>query len=99
MPATGTIHRHPVGLGFRHGPGPAEPHPLKLRDADLANLPGQAPNVPLLADRAYDLETFTTALLAPRRLAACPVKEVPHGCCEVTQRLLLHHVTAGGQPC
>jgi hypothetical protein len=43
-------------------------------------------------------EAFVAASFAPCRLAVGSAEEVPHSLGKVAERLLLHHLTPGGQP-
>ncbi len=100
MPPARPVHRHPVGLRVRrHGAGPAEPHPAGLGHPDLADLPGHAPHLPLLA-APDDAESLVPSGLAPRRPPGRVgrVEERRPRPGEVAQRLLLHRLGAGRQP-
>src|SRR5262249_24938761 len=77
-------------------PGPAEPDPADLRDADLAPVPVQTAYVGRLD--GHDPETLIAPGLAPARPAVRPGEEVPHCLREVPQRLLLHYLGAVPQP-
>jgi len=101
MPAPGMIHSYPVRLRTcRHPARPSESYPSCLRDADLADMAGQVPYIPVLAAPTYDSESLIPASLAPRR----PSRRIPRveedsqGVGEISQRLLLHRLAAGGQP-
>ena len=101
MPASRPVHGHPVGLhARRHRAGPAEPHPSGLRHPDLADFPGQSAHVPLPAAPPDDPEPLIPPGLAPRRPPGrvAPGRRSGHRPGEVPQRLLLHHLGAGGQP-
>ena len=101
MPASCTIHRHPIGLNaWRHRAGPAEAHPPDLRHPDLADMAGQAAHVPLLPAPAHDAESLISAGFTPRRSPSRVlwVEERGHRLGEVPQCLLLHHLGASSQP-
>jgi hypothetical protein len=101
MPAPSSITCHPVGLHLlRHLPGPAEPYPACLRDADLADVAGQAAHVPLPPAPAHNTKSLVPASLSPRR-PSCSVLRIKgrgHRQSEVPQRLLLYHLGARAQP-
>ena len=99
MPAPGTVQLHPVRLHpWRHGAGPAEPHPPGLRYPDLADVPAEPSHLPRFD--GDDPEPLVPPGLAPRRPPSrvLRVEERGHGLGEVAQRLLLHHLGACGQP-
>ena len=101
VPAPGPVSGYPVGLDARrHGPGPAEPHPARLRHPDLADLAAQTPHVPLPPAPPHDSEPLVPASLGPGRSAGrvARVEERGFRLGEVPQRLLLHCLRACGQP-
>jgi len=77
--------------------GPPEPDPAAFRDEHLPRFPVQ-PAHAFGSDR-NDTESFVAYGLAPCRLAVGASEEVLHGLVKVAERLLLHHLTAGRQPC
>ena len=101
MPPPSVIHSYPVRLhARRYVAGPPEPHPPCLRNADLANMAGQAPYIPVLAASAHDSESLIPASLAPRRSSRrIPwVEKESQGAGEISQSLLLYRLAACGQP-
>ena len=101
MPSPGMIQGYPVRLrAGRHAARPAKPHPPCLRDADLAHISRQTPCIPMLAAPAHDSESLIPIGLAPRRPPSriLQVEEESQGVGEIPQRLLLHRLTACGQP-
>ena len=99
MPAPGAVPCHPVGLNARrYGPGPPEPDPAHLRDADLSVVAGQAAYV--AGSNGDDPKALVLAGLAPGRPTGRVrrVEERLHRLREVPQRLLLDHLGACPQP-
>jgi hypothetical protein len=92
-PITGDPERlHPAWDGAR----PAEPDPPTLRDKYFSAVAVQSAHMFWL-DR-NNTEAFVAASFAPCRLAVGSAEEVPHSLGKVAERLLLHHLTPGGQP-
>jgi hypothetical protein len=101
VPASGPVHRHPIGLhARRHHARPAEPHPAGLRHPDLSDVARQAAHVPLPPAPPHDPEPLVPPGLAPRwpPRRVVRVEEGGHRLGEVPQRLLLHRLGACRQP-
>jgi hypothetical protein len=101
VPPARWVHRHAVGLSPRRDcSGPAEPHPPGLRYPDFTDSAGQATHVPLPPTPPHDPEPLIPPSLAPQRPSGrvVGVVERGHRLGEVSQRLLLHHLGACGQP-
>jgi hypothetical protein len=101
MPPAGPVLGHPVGLrAFGHGAGPAEPYPSGFGHPDLADVAGDAADIPLPAAPPGDAESLVPPGLAPRRPPGrvARVEERGHRLSEVAQGLLLDGLGAGGQP-
>jgi len=97
VPAPSPVHRYPVGLGaWRHGAGPSEPHPARLRYPDCAGFAAEPSHLPGLdGDNA---EPLVSSGLTPCGSAAGAGEEIRYSPSEVAQGLLLHHLRACGQP-
>ncbi len=97
VPATCPVPSDAVGLDVLwHGPGPSEADPPDLRHpyppvapVELFDMARLHPDLP---------EALMHAGLAPRRAPMGAGEEVPHGLCEIPQRLLLHRLRPGRQP-
>ncbi len=99
MPPSSAVTRDPIRLHFsRHGTRPAEPHPARLWDPDLADIAGDSADIPLPAAFTHDTKSLVSPCLSPRREPMRSPEEVRHGLCEVPQCLLLHHLAAVAQP-
>src|SRR5262249_12241828 len=84
------------GPGWRDWAGPAEPHPPGLGYVDLPGLAAQPPN--LAWSQAHNPKPVVLPCFAPGGLAVGAGEVVRHGLGEVSQRLLLDHRAACGQP-
>ena len=78
------------------GTGPAEPDPPTLGDEHFPSFPVQSAHV--LGPDRDDTEPFVASGFAPARPPVSTGEAVPHGLVEVSERLLLHHLTADRQP-
>ena len=97
MPAPSPIPLHPIGLhAFGYGARPAESYPSGLGNPDLAGFATEPADVVWL--NPDDPESFTSPGFAPGRLPVRAGEEISHRLGKVPQRLLLHHLTAIGQP-
>jgi hypothetical protein len=101
MPAAGPVQRHSVRFHVRrYRTRPAKSHPPDLRYPDLTDVTGHAAHVPLLPAPSDDSESLVSSGFAPRRPTGWVfrVEERGHRLGKVSQRLLLHHLGASGQP-
>ena len=78
-------------------PGPAESDPSTFRDKYHPCFPVQPTH--MCGSDCNDTEPLMTSGLAPGRPAVSSGEIVLHGLLEVAERLLLHHLAAGCQPC
>jgi hypothetical protein len=99
MPSPGPVAGHAERLHTsRDLTGPTESDPPRLWDADLAPIPIEPTDVPLLGALARDAEPFMATGFSPRRHPMRPLEETPHGLREVAQRLLLDGLASFAQP-
>ena len=99
MPSPGPVAGHAERLHVsRDLTGPTESHPPRLRDTDLAPVPVEPTNVPLLAALARDAESLMATGFPPRRHPMRALEETPHSLREVAQRLLLDGLASFAQP-
>jgi hypothetical protein len=96
VPAVGPIQPHPAGLGLRDSATPTEPDPSSLRQVNLPPVPIQS--LDLACPQGNDPKPLAPACLSPGGLAVGAVEIVRHRLGEITQRLLLDHHAARGQP-
>ena len=96
MPAPGPVHSDPVGLSCWDSSRPAESDPANFGNSYLADVARKAANVARL-DRD-DPESLVSASFPPHRSATGTDEVTRHSLSEITQPLLLNHLTAFGQP-
>ena len=97
VPPSRTVMSDPVGLSVPgDGTRPAELQSPCLRHQYFADMTAH-PTDMLRLDR-NDAEAFVPPGLPPRRSAMRTPEEVAHGLCEISQRLLLHHLGSASQP-
>src|SRR5207247_10554068 len=97
-PAARAVKCNAVGLPPRHAPPPPEPHPADLGHPDLAPAPVQPPYVQAEGE-VGDAESLVHVPLTAARVAVGASVEVSHRLAKVPQRVLLHILRPGCQPC
>jgi len=97
MPASHTVQRHPERLcGPRHRTRQTKPHPSRLGDADVGDAPVGSANVGGL--EGDNSESLIFSGFSPRRPAVGSRHAVSNCLREVSQSLLLYHLTSRTQP-
>jgi len=96
VPATCSVKGDPVRLCSGDLSRPAEPHPPRLWDPDVARLAAEPAYVAGLD--GDDTESLGSAAFPPSRPAVSTTDEVFYCLVEIAQRLLLDHMTAAAQP-
>jgi hypothetical protein len=97
VPPTSTVQGDPERLrAIRNGAGPAKPNPVAFWDKYFPRSPVQPAH--MLRLNRDNTEPFVASGLAPCRPTVSTREQVLHGLVKIAQRLLLHHLAAGGQP-
>jgi hypothetical protein len=97
MPSPRTIHGNPVRFGTcRRSTRPSETHPANLGYQYRANLSAQSAHIRRL--HGDHSESLIASGLAPARPAVCACEEISYRLREISQSLLLDHLTSRTQP-